>query len=215
MRILFTGGSGRLGQEFQKLVRGKNDEWLFPSHNDLDILNISPKWKKQKFDLIIHAAAYTNVARAGKDTKEAKECFDINVEGTRNLVKNFFSTPFVYISSEYAARGTDVYSLSKRQAELVVCDNAYDSLIIRTLFKPRPYPHEYAFIDQWTQGDYVDTIANLIMKEVEHWNKQFCKLVYVGTGRKTMYDMAFQTRKDVKQNYVTDIKGIVLPQDYP
>jgi len=67
-------------------------------------------------------------------------------------------------------------------------------------------------VDQFTTGDYVDVIAPLVAKEIENWDKK-SKTIYVGTGRKTIFDLAKQTR-DVTPNSVDDITDVKLPKDY-
>ena len=47
----------------------------------------------------------------------------------------------------------------------------------------------------WTIGDYVDVIASLIDKFIENPKG---KIVYIGTGKKTVYELAKKTRPDVK-----------------
>lgn len=89
---------------------------------------------------------------------------------------------------------------------------AKNYLIIRTLFKPNPWPFKYAFADQMTQGDYVDVIAPLIAKEIKKWDLK-SKVIYVGTGRKSMFDLAKRTKKDVKPNSVNDLP-FKRPKDY-
>lgn len=195
---LITGGSGLLGQHLK--LEGDR-----PTHQELDITKpIKPK----EYDLIVHMAAFTDVE--GAETRR-KECFDVNVLGTMNLLEAYPTTPFVYISSEYAKNPVNFYSLTKSIAEqLVKTHPRY--LIIRTLFKPRPWKYPKAFIDQYTQGDYVDVIAPLIEKEIAEWNKQN-RMVYIGTGRKTIYDLARQTR-DVEPIMTDEIKGVKIPKDY-
>ena len=207
--ILLTGGSGLLGTELQKYLL-----CYAPSHEEFNILH--PKPLKKQFDLIIHAAAYTDVAKA---EKENMECLMVNVQGTLNLLRAYPDVPFVYISSEYANNPVNFYSSTKYIAEQIVEieSQGYDArpyLIIRTLFKPNPYPWEYAFKDQWTQGDYVDVIAPLIAKKIKKWDKVSSGLFYIGTGRKTMFDLAKKTRSDVKPNSIHDIKDVVIPGDY-
>lgn len=197
-RILLTGGSGLLG----KHLKINADR---PSHQELDITKDIPV---KKYDLVIHAAAYTNVEKA--ETDEIN-CFRVNVMGTLKLLKAYPSTPFVYISSEYAYKPVNFYSTTKAMAEELV-ELHPRHLIIRTLFKPRPWKYPKAFIDQYTMGDYVDVIAPLIEKTIEEWDGKN-KMIYVGTGRKTIYSLARQTR-DVEPISVNDIKGVKIPNDY-
>lgn len=205
MKVLLTGGSGLLGQELQKYI--KCDA---PSHRELDITK--PIEQIDDYDLIIHAAAYTDVARAEK--KGALDCWKVNAMGTVNLLETYSHTPFVYISSEYAKNPINWYSYTKLAGELAVWTLSKRHLIIRTLFKPRPYLYKQAFTDQYTLGDYVDVIAPLIVDDIEKWNKKGKKRIYVGTGRKTIYDLAKRSRPDVKPISVDAIKEVRLPKDY-
>lgn len=204
MKILFIGGSGLLGTEIQKYL-----SLYAPSHKQLDI--VKQITLSEKFDLIIHAAAYTDVVKA---EKEKNQCYLVNVTGTINLLKAFIDTPFVYISSEYAKKPANYYAQTKKLAEIEVKKRKAPYLIIRTLFKPNPFPFPKAFIDQYTQGDYVHIIAPLIAKEIEKWDKKTSKTVYVGTGRKTVYNLAKRTRPDVLPISINEITTVKIPSDY-
>jgi dTDP-4-dehydrorhamnose reductase len=199
---LITGGSGRLGTELKKWWPDAH----YPTHEQLDI---TEPIRKKKYDLIVHCAGYTNVTMS---KQESKLCYDINVNGTKNLLKAYKNTPFVYISTEYAVNPTTYYSETKQLAEREVVKHP-NHLIIRTLFKPRPYPFDRAFYDQYTMGDYVDVIAELIVDEIIKWDRK-SRLVYIGTGRKSIYDLAKQTRPDVKRESVDVISWVKLPKDY-
>jgi dTDP-4-dehydrorhamnose reductase len=199
MKILLTGGSGLLGQ-YLKLECDR------PSHREMDI---TKKLKPKKYDMIIHAAAYTNVQGAEKDQLE---CFNVNVKGTLNLLSTYPDVPFVYISTEYAYKPVNFYSLTKNFAEELVKRHP-NFLIIRTLFKATPWPFEKAFTDQITNGDYVDVIAPIIEEEIRVWNGKGKRFVYAGTGRKTIYELAKRTKPDVIPNSIKDMK-VPIPSDY-
>lgn len=201
--ILLTGGSGLLGRELRKLI----PQVFAPSHHEMDITR---PLQRYECDLVIHSAAYTDVVGAEKDIKP---CWITNVMGTQNLVHTYHDVPFVFISSEYAKKPTNAYARSKAEGEKVVKFEHPNYLIIRTLFKPRPFPFPKAFRDQYTQGDYVDVIAPLVVDEIKKWDKIKSKTVYLGTGRKTIYDLAKQTR-DVEPISVDEIKDVVIPKDY-
>ncbi len=200
---LITGASGLLGQHL-KIEADR------PSHAEMDITDIPLNWDVYNYyDLMIHCAAFTNVQGA-EDRK--KECFDVNVKGTLNLLNAYPDTPMVYISSEYARNPTNFYSLTKQMAEELVLYRG-NCLIIRTLFKATPWPFDKAFTDQYTSGDYVDVIAPLIEEEINKWGRTGKRLVYVGTGRKTIYDLAVRTKPDVIPNSIKDMK-VPIPSDY-
>ncbi len=204
MKILLTGGSGLLGTELQKYMTV-----VAPSHKDLDITK--PIQHKKPFDLIIHAAAYTDVVKA---EKEQEACFATNVTGTINLCEAYPDTPFVYISSEYAKDPVNYYAKTKQLAEEEVKKREKKYLIIRTLFKPSPFPFPRAFIDQYTEGDYADIIIPLVVNAIQEWNKKTSKLIYIGTGRKTIFELAKRTRPDVKTMSIKEITAVKLPADY-
>lgn len=210
MKILLTGGYGRLGTELRKLRRFS----YVPTQEELDITKkISiPK----NVDLIVHCAAYTNVEGA---EKERKKCYAINVEGTRQL--SFLGLPIFYISTEYVFDGyrgnykeTDpvnpinYYSLTKLLGEETL--NKY-SKSVRVLFKPRPFPHPRAFVDQWTSGDYIDIMAKEINFAIEHFEK-LPRIMHIGTGRKSIYEMAKKTAK-VEPMSRTEITKVIIPKD--
>lgn len=214
MKILLTGGSGLLGRHLVPLLKNQDgDGSLYPrvevdapSSKELDITNIH---YKNNYDLIIHSAGYTDVVKA-EDSRNT--CFNINVYGTYNLAKTYKDVPFVYISSEYAHNPLNYYSMTKYLGELVVNQEADRCLIIRTLFKDSPFPYEKAFKDQMTNGDYVNVIAKLIVKEVFNWNRE-SEMIYVGTGRKSILDLARQTKPNIEAISINDV-GIKLPADY-
>ena len=199
-KVFVTGGHGRLGVELQKHLPG-----YYPRKEEF---NINRFWDVPDCDLVVHMASYTNVDKA---EDEPFGCFHTNVKGTYRMLEYFKNKPFVFLSSEHADF-PGVYFRSKLIGELMVKTLAEKHLIIRTLFKPNPWPFEYAFTDQKTQGDYVDVIAPLIAKTIQKWDGS-PKSVLVGTGRKTMYELARRTKPDVKPNSVNDMP-LKRPFDY-
>lgn len=201
-KILLTGSSGRLGTEIKKLTEVVDFKY-----------DINLPFPKISCDLIIHAAAFTDVAKADKDRSE---CFKTNTYGTFNLVESYKNVPFVYISTEYAKNPKEVYAFSKYIGEEVVKTHPMH-LILRTLFKPTPFPFDSAYTDQYTQGDYVDVIAKRLLEMIKEWDKKTSRLDYLGTGRKTMFELAKRTRPDVKPMKVDDYvskTGVQIPKDY-
>lgn len=211
--ILLTGGAGLLGQELQKhLVLSA------PPRNEFDIIDFREQDLLWGAELIVHCAAYTDVTSA-ETNKQL--CYDTNVIGTRNLAT--LGIPILYISTEYVFDGTkgnynetampnpqNFYAFTKLLGEYE-CRKEPRSVVIRCLFKPRPFEHSHACIDQFTSGDYVDVIAQEIAQAI----KQFDNLpatIHIGTGRKSTYELARQTR-DVEPCSVADIKAVRLPRD--
>lgn len=211
--ILLTGGSGLLGQELQKYINCYN-----PTHEAMDIT------KRQNvasdFDMIVHCAAYTDIVKAEEDRES---CYAVNVRGTKHMAQ--LGLPIVYISTEYifgGGRGNyktsdppdpiNYYALTKLLGE-DMCSYAPASLIIRCVFKPIPFEHTKACTDQWTSGDYVDKIAVIIAGIINGWSKKGHHVLHVGTGRKSIYELARQTRPDVEPCLRSDIKSVKLPMD--
>jgi len=202
MTTLLTGGSGKLGTELQKLR-----DYFAPPHG---VFDITKPYGWPEVDRIVHSAGFTDVEGAELNRKD---CFKVNVEGTLNLLNHYANTPFVFISSEYAHNPVNFYSLTKSLAEQLVTYHAAPYLIIRCLFKERPWKYPFAFKDKFTLGDYVDVIAKKIDEEIVNWDGK-SKMVYVGTGRKSYYELARETKIDVVANSIKDVKGVKIPSDY-
>lgn len=203
-KILLTGGSGLLGKELQK-----HRTYLAPSHTEMDITNLKDVKSfisRHKPSLIVHAAAYTDVSKADKEAEDMVKCYITNVIGTRNIVKAAVNIPIIYISTEYVLEPVNFYSLTKLQGEKEL-ERTKKYHIIRTTFKPRPFEHPGACTDMWTIGDYVDVIALLIDKFIE---KPRGKIVYIGTGKKTVYELAKRSNPKVKP-ITRDQIGVRLP----
>jgi len=191
-----------LGTEMKKYL-----DFYAPPKSVMDITK--PKTIKGKYYMVIHCAAYTNVPQAEIDKEE---CFRINVTGTFNMVNSFPKAYFVYISTEHVyPKPVNFYCATKLWGEEIVKAYSKNYLIIRTLFKKNPFKYEYAFFDQITNGDYVDVITPMIVKEILKGTRGTINL---GTGRKTMLELARRTKPDIKANSVDDIKNVKLAHDY-
>lgn len=205
MKILVTGGKGRLATELKKN--------LIAHYVDIEDFDLTQKIPKGEYDLILHMAAFTDVAKA---EKEYDKCFMDNTYGTFNLANVYKNTPFVYISTEYANNPISIYALTKYLGEEIVRYHPC-YLILRTSFKPNPWPFDFAYENQFTQGDYIDLIAKLLKNRIETWDKKTCLFEYLGTGRKKIIDLARKTKPDVLPNRVEDYTkkvGNIIPHDY-
>lgn len=222
MNILFIGANGLLGRYLTpEILKYDGDGTLMPrvyvdtpKREELDITNpfaIPYSFIEKKYDLIILAAAYVDVPKA---EIRKKECFETNVQGVMNVCNLFPETPIVYISTEYAHNPVNYYSETKLAAETAIKAQAASYLIIRTLFKPKPFPYVKAFENQWTQGDYVDVIAPLMADEIMTWRTDKNALIYVGTGRKTMLELARRTVPEIDGCSVDDVSSVKIPKDY-
>jgi len=222
-QILLTGGSGRLGTELRALLPGI----VAPPRAELDVTRpdtIEAALERYRPALVVHAAAYTNVAEAEVDRRS---CWQVNVEGTRNLVRALVSRgiKLVHISTDYVFDGTrggyreddpvgpvrNFYALSKLVAEEVV--RVLDRhLIVRTSFRPREWPYPVAFADVYTSQDYVDVVAPKIALLLQRCDEVQYHTLHVATERKSVYELARRRKPDVVAGSKRDAK-VQLPDD--
>jgi dTDP-4-dehydrorhamnose reductase len=222
MSILLTGGNGRLGTELQQHIALRA-----PSSQDLDITNLASIYQavdNYTPSLIVHAAAYTDVAGA-QTHKET--CWKVNVGGTRNMVKVALEhqLPLIYISTDYVFYGDqgmykeddplgpvrNYYALSKLVAEELVRIVDHH-LVIRTSFRPREWPYPTAFDDLYTSQDYVDIIAPEIALAIKRLKDIPYRTLHIATERKTVYDLAKRRKPDVTRAS-KKIAKVDLPDD--
>jgi dTDP-4-dehydrorhamnose reductase len=222
-RILLTGGSGRLGTA----LRGLMPELIAPPRAELDITNlesIQATLTLYEPEVIVHAAAYTDVAEA---EKEKALCWRVNVEGTRNLVRAALSRSlhFVHISTDYVFWGDvggykeddpvgpvrNYYALSKLVAEEVV-RVLPKYLIVRTSFRTSPFPYPVAFEDMFTSQDYLEVIAPEIALAIRNLDSIPYDTLHIVTERKSVYELARRTRPDVRAGRRMSSK-VELPAD--
>lgn len=207
-RILMTGGEGRLGTELRALL----PDAAAPTEAAMDITDpaaIAAMFDRENPDVLVHCAAYTDVAGAESDRAA---CWRVNVDGTRNLVSEVLARGMfcVHISTDYVFDGTrgnyaeddpvgpvcNYYALSKLAAEQVV-RIAPDHLVIRTSFRPRQWEYPVAFTDVYTSQDYVDVIAPMIANAIRHCREIPYDTVHIATERKSVFDLARRRRPDV------------------
>ncbi len=225
-RILLTGGSGTLGTELRALLPGI----LAPTHRELDLLDSEAVLEGvlgSAPDVILHAAAYTDVAAA---EAERAACWSLNVGGTHAVVTaaREVGARLVHISTDYVFSGDDpppegyreddppgpvrnYYALSKLAAE-EVARSLPGSLILRTSFRPRAWPYPVAFTDVFTSQDYVDVIAPEIALAVRYLDRIDVATLHIATERKSVFDLAKRRRPDVRPGSKREA-GVALPDD--
>lgn len=204
--ILLTGGSGQLGRELRKL-----GDYVAPTRLELDITNqrsVYQAIQAHQPELIVHAAAYTNTLGADHDVDQMVTCWQTNVLGTRNLVQ-YAECPIIYISTEAAVHPYSFYILSKMQGEIETARHRHGYTVVRTSFREDPFEYNRAFTDMWTIGDYTKIIAWMLNDLVQH-SPVRNQTIYLGTGAKTVYQLAIRTRPDVKPILRSDM-NLQLP----
>lgn len=211
MKILITGRNGLLAKALGECIRKQlskgvvfdNIEVFETDRKTLDITDpysVKKVLESYKPDVVLHLAAYTDV---GKAEVEKKACYRTNVLGTQYLAK--YAKHLIYLSTEYVFDGErgnyqeedipnpqNFYSLTKLLGEHEA-SKATRYTIIRTLFKPRPYKHDYVATDMWTSGRYVDEIAPEIVHALRHADK-LPRVIHIGFERINLAELAKQTR---------------------
>jgi len=159
MKILITGSEGQLGWELLRQAGSFNIEAVGLDLPYLDITaesGIVKVFKEYKPDILINAAAYTNVDKAETDEKA---CFAVNVNGPENLAeacKNI-NIPMIHISTDYVFDGTKktpykendtvsptgIYGKSKADGENRVKNILEKHIILRTSWLYGVHGHNF------------------------------------------------------------------------
>jgi len=214
--ILISGGNGRLGKELVPLLRQEGASVMSPAHQEWDCtLRPCGLAMPSQPDIIIHAAAYTDVKGAELDKND---CQYLNVEGTRRVSKLAYDlkAKLVYISSDYVnVHPMGFYAFTKKAGEAFVSKRK--GLIVRTSFKPRDHWGEDAlqgvFHPVYTNCDWVDVIAEKIVDAI---CEERVGIANIGTERKTLRDLAREEYPDVKTIPVEEadeMVGYIYPRD--
>lgn len=194
MKIIVLG-DGLLGQEIIKqtnwsYISRKKDKFDIRNHKEYKSYNL------HNYDVIVNCIAYTKTYAEEKDLN-----WEINYQSVVEL-SNFCrenNVKLVHISSDYIYSGSkcnasenDVpvhlptwYGYTKLLGDAYVQLNP-TNLIVRTSHKPYPFPYKNAWCDQFTNGDYVNVISNLIVKLIE---KNASGVYNVGTEVKTWFTL--------------------------
>jgi len=201
LKILITGGSGKLGSSLKKIF----PDALSPSRKELDITNREKVFdyiESKKPDVVVHTAALTGIRQCEENKKLA---WNTNVVGTENLVdalKKFNNEAhFIYISTACVFSGegdpkveTDTpdpknyYSLTKLAGELVT--KKYNNhLIVRTNFVEKTkWMYPKAFTDRYGTYLFSDGVAKGIKDVIE---EGLTGVVHIcGDKRMSMYELA-------------------------
>jgi dTDP-4-dehydrorhamnose reductase len=220
--ILITGGDGRLGTALSQFIDFQAP--LYPKFDITEYDNVLRTFKSCKPKLIVHAAAYTNVAGAEIDRLP---CWKTNVIGTRNVVKAVreLNLPLIHISTDYVFDGKtgnymeddcpgpaiNYYSLTKMVAEEVV--RTWEKhLIIRTSFRPNDWPYPVAYTDLFTGQDYLDIIAPEIALAIQNVHRIPHNTLHIVTERKSAFELAKRRCPDVKAGSKKS-SNVALPDD--
>ncbi|MFB9995353.1 SDR family oxidoreductase [Deinococcus oregonensis] len=223
VKILMTGGGGRLGTELQALL----PQMIAPSSqvlNVTDAVQVQRVMEQERPQIVVHAAAYTNVGAA---EQERAQCWRVNVEGTRHVAEavRTVGAKLIHISTDYVFSGdiggyreedvpgpvVNYYSLTKLVAE-EAARSAGNVLIVRTSFRPRTFQYPVAFGDVFTSQDYVDIIAPMVAEVILNAGAISDPILHVATERKSVFELAQRRNAEVKEGSRVQA-SVVLPAD--
>lgn len=238
MRLLVSGATGRLGtalrHEFEAtgaLEPHGAVAWTGLASSDVDVTDapgVREVFERVRPTVVLHAAAYTDVAAAERDRAA---CWQVNVVGTRNVADaaSAVGARLIQVSSDYVFWGGDdrppggyreddpagpvrnYYALTKLVAE-EAARRAPAALIVRTSFRPTTWPHPVAFDDLYTGQDYVDVIAAELALLVARHDEVDDAILHVVTERKSVYELVSRRTPDVRRGSRRDA-SIDLPED--
>jgi len=203
MKILVLG-DGLLGTE---VVKQTGWDCISRKKNSIDFCDLSSYYKYlYNYDTIFNCIGHTKTYSNEKDIH-----IDTNFKAVIDLVNYCnqtdkkicqISTDYLYANSnknaseeEPPANAANWYSYSKLLGDGYVYTVAKKYLLIRTSFRPIPFPYPEISI-QLGNFDYVDKIAKLIIDLI---NKDACGVFNVGREKSwNTYELAIETRPDVK-----------------
>jgi len=196
-------GDGLLGSEMVKQSGWDYVSRKYTNFNIHDLENSIP----EGYNVIVNCIANTDTYNKNKDAH-----WEINYVFVGELIKycNEKDIKLVQISTDYLYAGSienaseeDVpvhcntwYGYTKLLSDGLVQLQSNCHLICRCTHKPTPFPYDNAWEDQIGNFDYVDVISKIIINMI---NEDLEGVYNVGTDRKTMYELASQT-KDVERS---------------
>ncbi|MBP2027136.1 dTDP-4-dehydrorhamnose reductase [Acetoanaerobium pronyense] len=146
MNILVVGGNGMLGKEIVEILLKLGYDVLYPSSNDLNLLDrgkIKKYFSENRMDYIIHCAGFTNVNEAENNF----DAYKINCESMHWIVHEcqVRDIPLLYFSTDYVFDGDKVtpyieediknplntYGMTKSISEDIIISNLSNYRILR------------------------------------------------------------------------------------
>ena len=113
MRILVIGKNGQVGQTIQNLVNKTSNSnlsdygFVFVGRDELDLskaINIQAYFEKNKFDVVINCAAFTDVEKAEVDENEASLINHMAVKEVATIAKKN-NMKLIHISTDFVFDG--------------------------------------------------------------------------------------------------------------
>jgi dTDP-4-dehydrorhamnose reductase len=199
MNILVTGANGQLGNEMRIVSKNSSDRYIFTDVEELDILDKNALMdcvKREKIDVVVNCAAYTNVDKAEDEPEVAEKLNATAVEYLAEVCKANDAT-LIHISTDYVFGGnngntprtedepvnpTGAYGRSKLHGEQAIEKVGCKHIIIRTAWLYSEFGNNFVktmrkltaekdslkvVFDQVGTPTYALDLANVIMKFIE------------------------------------------------
>lgn len=174
MKILITGGTGMLGSTLSKKLFSMNHQVFALSSKEFDITNnqsILESLDKNKPDLVINCAAYTNVEMAEEEKDKAME---INGYASGRLAKILQEKgiKLIHISTDYVFGDNNINGHLEEETPKTPALNYYgETKRIGEIEVMNANPESYIARVQWSFGpggkNIVDTMLMLAQTKTE------------------------------------------------
>lgn len=185
LNILVTGTNGQLGRSIRKESEGSKDKYFFTDIEELDITD--PKaveifLQRNKIDIIVNCAAYTNVDAAEDHEEIANKINGLAPGILANAIKNQGGS-LIHISTDYVFGGsgkneplnenqppcpTGAYGRTKLKGEEEISKSGVSAIIIRT---------------SWLYSDFGNNFVAKILSLLK--DRQSIKVVFDQCGTPT------------------------------
>lgn len=158
-RILVTGANGQLGRALNEV--SNEGKWLFTDMPELNIADkkaVAALFEREKPDVVVNCAAYTDVDRAETDREAA---FRVNSEAVRFLAEMSVDhgSALLHISTDYVFSGDldrpyttedmvsplNVYGESKMMGVRAILETGCRGAVIRTSWLYSPWGRNFVF----------------------------------------------------------------------
>ena len=160
MNILVTGANGQLGNEMRIVSKNSSDRYIFTDVEELDILDrkaVMDCVKREKIEVVVNCAAYTNVDKAEDEPAFAEKLNATAVGYLAEACKDNDAT-LIHISTDYVFGGnegntpktedekanpTGVYGKTKLLGERAIEKVECKHIIIRTAWLYSEFGHNF------------------------------------------------------------------------
>lgn len=175
MNVVIAGGTGRLGRRLIPALVDAGHCVQAPPRSEVDWVDAAQAYRAiQGADLLIHAAAYTNVIRAQIEPTKCVHDTVGTIEGAlRALVRS--KARMLYVSTDYVLPllrgdpGAGVYAAAKLVAEQrVIHAQGGIHFVCRTAFVTPEQADQWSWVDGYTRSNrlWVDQLVPLLVDKV-------------------------------------------------